>query len=106
MEYNCEEEGEVVDNLLSEAVVASDDLISFDEAPDDVKKEVHENGYDEDGINDYVVGEDDDSHSSVGEQLLSASRSSELCIAASISSELNNLDPATTTAVTQQICPR
>ena len=101
MEYNCEEEGEVVDNLLSEAVVASDDLISFDEAPDDVKKEVHENGYDEDGINDYVVGEDDDSHSSVGEQLLSASRSSELCIAASISSELNNLDPATTTAVTE-----
>jgi hypothetical protein len=99
LEYNYEEEGKVVDNLVSRAVVVSDDLISFDEAPNDAKKEVNEKGNDEDESNDYVVGEDDDSHSSVGEQLLSASRSSELCIAASTSSELHNPDPSATTAV-------
>jgi len=93
-----EEEGKMVDNLVSQAVVASDDVISFDATSNNVKNEVYNNN-DDDGDgeegNDYIVGEDDDSNSSVGEQLLCASRSSDLCISASTSADLiHNTSPA------------
>ena len=84
LEHDCKDEGEIVVNLVSEANVASDDLISFDQTQNNVATEdINE---DDDG-NDLIVCEGDN-RINTSEKLLSASGSSDLCLAASASADV------------------
>lgn len=84
LEHDCKDEGEIVVNLVSEANVASDDLISFDQTQNNVATE--DINDDNDG-NDLIVCEGDN-RINTSEKLLSASGSSDLCLAASASADV------------------